>query len=72
MFAPRWILLVYGIAALNFGGTLAGQTDRADVFRIPSRKPSSRSLTVLSSERIGSGTSPTPCGASPEWGRYGG
>ena len=28
MFAPRWILLVCGIAALNFGGTLAGQTDQ--------------------------------------------
>ena len=28
MFAPRWILLVCGIAALNFGGTLAGQTEQ--------------------------------------------
>ncbi len=28
MFAPRWILLVCGIAALNLGGTLAGQTEQ--------------------------------------------
>ena len=52
MFAPRWILLVCGIAALNFAGTLAGQTDQgaADAPPIPNRKPSSRSPTVLSSE----------------------
>ena len=64
MFAPRWILLACGIAALSFrNADRPNRSGRGPALRPRAASQDTPNPTAPSSGRTGSGTSPTPCAA---------